>query len=158
MKKIIYTNKNGFLVVVTPCSEKLTIEQIAELDVPSGTPFKIIDHADIPTTRVFREAWYADLSNYTKIEIDMVIARQRVQDEVRLLRDPKLQELDVEYQRATETEDKDRMREVAELKQFLRDLPASPAIQEAKTPEELCRVIEDIEEAAKIKENEPSAG
>ena len=137
MKRIIYTNKNGLLIVITPCSEKLTIEQVAEFDVPAGTPFKIIDYSDIPTSRVFREAWYADLSNYTKIEIDMVIARQIVQDEVRLLRDPKLQELDIEYMRASEFQDSATMAEVAAKKQLLRDLPASPAIQEATTPEEL---------------------
>ena len=64
-------------------------------------------------------------------------ARLIVQDVIRTERMPAFGRLDIEYQRATETEDKDRMKEIAALKQVLRDLPASPAIQEAKTPEEL---------------------
>ena len=35
----------------------LTIEEIAAKDVPVGKPFKIVDVADIPTDRTFRNAW-----------------------------------------------------------------------------------------------------
>ena len=71
------------------------------------------------------------------ITIDIDKARLITQDLIREARKPVLEKLDIEYQRATETEDKNRMKAVASLKQLLRDLPASPAIQEAKTPEEL---------------------
>jgi hypothetical protein len=64
-------------------------------------------------------------------------ARLITQDHIRHHRKPVLESLDIEYQRASETEDRDRMKEVVALKQILRDLPANPAIQEAKTPEEL---------------------
>jgi hypothetical protein len=71
------------------------------------------------------------------ITIDIDKARLITQDLIREARKPVLEKLDIDYQRATETEDKNRMKEVASLKQLLRDLPASPAIQKAKTPEEL---------------------
>lgn len=71
------------------------------------------------------------------ITIDMNKARLITQDTIREERKPVLEKLDIEYQRATETEDKDRMREVAALKQILRDLPADPRIEAAKTPDEL---------------------
>ena len=32
-------------------------EEIAAKDVPEGKPFKIIDTADVPTDRTFRNAW-----------------------------------------------------------------------------------------------------
>jgi hypothetical protein len=71
------------------------------------------------------------------IKINMEKAKEIAKDYIRAERRPALERLDVEYQRATETEDRDRMKEVVALKQILRDLPANPAIQEAKTPEEL---------------------
>jgi hypothetical protein len=69
-------------------------------------------------------------------------ARLITQDLIREARKPVLEKLDIEYQRAIETEDKDRMKEVAELKQLLRDLPADPRIEAAKTPEELERLAQ----------------
>jgi hypothetical protein len=35
----------------------LTLEEIIAKDVPPGVPYKIIDAADIPTDRTFRNAW-----------------------------------------------------------------------------------------------------
>jgi hypothetical protein len=35
----------------------LTIEEIAAKDVPEGKPYKIVDVADIPSDRTFRDAW-----------------------------------------------------------------------------------------------------
>lgn len=64
MKRIIYpTDENGVAVVIpTPeALETMTIEEIAAKDIPAGKPFKIIDTADIPTDRTFRNAWeYAE--------------------------------------------------------------------------------------------------
>ena len=39
------------------------IEWIAAKDVPAGKPYKIVDVADIPTDRTFRNAWEADMTN-----------------------------------------------------------------------------------------------
>lgn len=61
-KRIIYPTLNGGVAVIVPAEEcGLTIEQIAEKDVPTGVPFKIVDVADIPSDRTFRNAWeYAE--------------------------------------------------------------------------------------------------
>lgn len=57
-KFIIYPNDEGGVVILTPAPEcGLTIEEIAAKDVPAGKPFKIVDAADIPTDRTFRDAW-----------------------------------------------------------------------------------------------------
>ncbi len=56
--RIIYPNDEGGVSVIIPAPEcGLTIEQIAAKDVPAGKPFKIVDVADIPTDRTFRNAW-----------------------------------------------------------------------------------------------------
>jgi len=55
-KRIIYPTDNGVAIIV-PADCGLTIEQIAAKDVPAGKPYKIVDVADIPTDRTFRNAW-----------------------------------------------------------------------------------------------------
>lgn len=60
MKRIIYPNNEGGVAIVIPSPEALetmTIEEIAAKDVPAGIEFKIIDTADVPTDRTFRNAW-----------------------------------------------------------------------------------------------------
>lgn len=57
-QRIIYPTDNGGVAVIIPAPEcGLTIEEIAAKDVPAGKPFKIIDTADVPTDRTFRDAW-----------------------------------------------------------------------------------------------------
>jgi hypothetical protein len=64
MKRIIYPNDEGGLCVVIPSpNTKLTIQQLAQKDVPAGKPYKIIEDSDVPTDRTFRNAWEADFSN-----------------------------------------------------------------------------------------------
>lgn len=64
-KRIIYqTTENGFegVAVIIPMSNReLTIEQIAQKDVPANTPYKIVNVEDIPFDRTFRAAWEADI-------------------------------------------------------------------------------------------------
>jgi hypothetical protein len=65
MKRIIYPTDDGGVAVIVPAPEcGLTIEEIAAKDVPEGIvvsstprPYKIVDVADIPTDRTFRDAW-----------------------------------------------------------------------------------------------------
>jgi len=59
-KRIIYPNNDGGVSIVIPAPEALetmTIEEIATKDVPEGKPYKIVDVADIPSDRTFRNAW-----------------------------------------------------------------------------------------------------
>jgi hypothetical protein len=59
--RIIYPTDDGVAIEI-PAPEWLaqegnTIEKLAQIRVPSGTPYKIVDVADIPTDRTFRSAW-----------------------------------------------------------------------------------------------------
>ena len=57
-QRIIYPTDDGGVAVIIPAPEcGLTIEEIATKDVPAGKPFKIVDVADIPSDRTFRNAW-----------------------------------------------------------------------------------------------------
>lgn len=57
-KRIIYPTPDGGVAVIVPAPNcNLTIQQIAAKDVPAGVAFKIIDAADVPADRTFRNAW-----------------------------------------------------------------------------------------------------
>lgn len=56
-QRIIYPTDNGGVAVIIPAECGLTIEEIAAKDVPAGKTFKIVDVADIPEDRTFRNAW-----------------------------------------------------------------------------------------------------
>lgn len=56
--RIIYPTDDGGVAIIVPAAEcGLTIEQIAAKDVPAGKEYKIVDVSDIPTERLFRNAW-----------------------------------------------------------------------------------------------------
>ena len=58
MKRIVYTNESGGVSVVIPAPEcPLTLEQIAQKDVPQNVPYWFVDETDIPTDRTARDAW-----------------------------------------------------------------------------------------------------
>jgi hypothetical protein len=65
-QRIIYPSDDGGVAVIIPAPEWLaqsgnTIEKLAEMRVPEGKPFKIVDVSDIPEDRTFRAAWeYAE--------------------------------------------------------------------------------------------------
>jgi len=55
--RIIYQTNEGGVSIIVPADCGLTIEQITAKDVPAGLPYQIVDVADIPTDRTFRNAW-----------------------------------------------------------------------------------------------------
>ena len=56
--RIIYPTDDGEVAVIVPAPEcGLSIQAIAAKDVPAGKPYKIVDVADIPSDRTFRNAW-----------------------------------------------------------------------------------------------------
>lgn len=64
-QRIIYQNDEGGVAIIVPtpeCLQEHTIEEIAAKDVPAGKPYKIVDVADLPSDRTFRNAWDIDPS------------------------------------------------------------------------------------------------
>lgn len=79
-KRIIYPQDDGRVAIVTPFLNiavdgsgewiplrpeqeipeglrRITVEEIAERDVPAGKPWKIVDVSEIPEDRTYRNAW-----------------------------------------------------------------------------------------------------
>ncbi len=57
-KRIIYPTSDGGVSVIIPAPDcGLSIEEIAQKDVPAGVEYKIVDVSEIPQERLFRNAW-----------------------------------------------------------------------------------------------------
>jgi len=63
--RIIYKTIEGTLSVISPAKCGLSIQQIAEKDVPAGRPYKIISANDLPDDRMYRNAWTVEDSILT---------------------------------------------------------------------------------------------
>jgi hypothetical protein len=61
-KRIIYPTDDGGVAVIIPAESV----EAAMKDIPAGKPYKIIDAADVPADREFRNAWTADFSEVTE--------------------------------------------------------------------------------------------
>lgn len=59
MKRILFPNDDGGVAVIIPTESV----ELAMKDIPSGKPYLIVDAADIPADREFRNAWTADFIN-----------------------------------------------------------------------------------------------
>lgn len=65
---IIYKNDEGRVSVIIPAPEAvvlLGIDAIAQKDVPTGKPYKIVDASEIPTDRIARDLWDVDDADLT---------------------------------------------------------------------------------------------
>jgi hypothetical protein len=54
--RIIFQSESGGVAVIVPTGSV----ELALKDVPEGVPYEIVDAADIPSDRTFRNAWVAN--------------------------------------------------------------------------------------------------
>ena len=67
-QRIIFPNDEGGVSVIIPAPEAMSlygIDAIAQKDVPTGKPYKIVDVSEIPTDRSQRNAWTVDEAELT---------------------------------------------------------------------------------------------
>lgn len=67
-KRVIYKTEEGTVAVFIPAPEALkkhTIKELADVCVPKGLKYKIVDASEIPTDRTFRNAWDIDEAELT---------------------------------------------------------------------------------------------
>jgi len=143
MRVIVYTRPDGGTSVCHPAwNDKLRpagdtddalLERCLTRIPADAVDVKIVEHDTIPLDRTFRDAWK---QNATKIEVDMPKAREIHMKRIRIARDKKLAELDVNTMKALGRGDVEERNRVEMLKQTLRDLPATFNLNVA-TPEEL---------------------
>ena len=62
-QRIIFKTDDGGVGVIVPSDEamqKYTMQEIAQKDVPTNAPYKIVPVEDVPSDRSFRDAWEID--------------------------------------------------------------------------------------------------
>nr|BAR18062.1 hypothetical protein [uncultured Mediterranean phage uvMED] len=64
-QRIIYKNTDGSISIIIPTDCGLTVEQIAQKDVPTGLNYKIVNVSEISSDRTFRNAWTIDDAELT---------------------------------------------------------------------------------------------
>ena len=65
-KRIIYKQENGTVAILMPSPNcELSVEEVAQKDVPTGLPYKIVNVSEISTDRTFRGAWTIDDAELT---------------------------------------------------------------------------------------------
>jgi hypothetical protein len=106
-------------------------------------PNQYISHREmpdeaIPTDRTFRNAW-ADITPELTIDIDMAKAREIHLDRIRMQRNAELSKLDVEVMKAQDIGDTEKLAQIRQRKQELRDLPTTlrPTLDASNTVDEL---------------------
>ena len=131
--RFVYTDDDGMLIVVCPADNTArTLDEIKTLNCPTTNTIYTVQPSDCPTDRSFRDAWSYDGSNFG---INITKAKEIHKDRIRLAREKKFEELDVEFQRALETS-ADTSAIVAK-KQALRDAPAASGITTAANANDL---------------------
>lgn len=144
-QRIVFKNVDGSCGIIVPAPEalqRMSIEDIAEKDVPPGLQFRITTTDKIPVDRTFRGAWTDDNPTDT-VDVDMPKARILHMNSLRSLRDEKLKALDIEHIKAEEQGDATLKSNIATQKQELRDMPQTFDLSVATTPEELKAMIPD---------------
>ena len=121
-KRIIWTEPSGQVAVLYPI---LPVEDCIK-DVPDGLSYHIVEDSEIPKNTFFSRAWKIVDG---KIEMDIVKARNVHRENIRLARQEKLAELDIEFQRALEASADTST--IVSKKQALREAPADSAIDAA---------------------------
>ena len=58
-KRILFPTDEGGVSIIIPTESV----EAAMKDIPSGKPYLIVDAADIPADREFRNAWTADFTD-----------------------------------------------------------------------------------------------
>lgn len=65
MQVILYKQDNGNIAVMAPATNSgLSVEQVAQKDVPTGKPYLICDVSELPQD-VPQEAWVIDDAEFT---------------------------------------------------------------------------------------------
>lgn len=133
-KRIVYINPDNTITVIVP-APTADVDGIVKSQVPEGAAYRILNASELPFRDDYRVSWKVD-QNF-KIYHDLKIAKEVHKDRIRKLRQPKLDALDLKYQRADEDGDLELKKAIVLNKKKLRDLTTHPAIESAKTIDEL---------------------
>lgn len=99
MDVIIYKQDDGSVAVMSPSNTcGMTMQQIADKDVPEKCEWRVVKTTELPSNNEYFDAWRYD----TDITIDVQEAHKLKRDRMRLLREPILKNLDIQFMKRLE--------------------------------------------------------
>jgi len=128
-KVIIYEGDDG-LEVISPASH-LKPSEVASYLVPHAKKYRIVETSQLPPDPEFWGAWTIDC------EVDIEKAKSIWLDKIRLVRNEKLKQLDLEWMIAMEQGESKQAGEIAAKKQLLRDVTERREFRKVKTVEQI---------------------
>jgi len=145
MRVIISTRPDGGVDIThLPVDTDAAITKaLAHYPFDRNSNAQVVDEAVIPPRdKIFRKGLRQQGAN---VVFDIPVCRELGRNQLRLIRTPLLDALDIEYMMADENGDDpvEKVRIAAE-KQVLRDVTADPRIDAARTLEELKAVLLDV--------------
>ncbi len=142
----------GIFIIAPEALNHLTKQEILNKCIPIETPYREITDGELPANRLFRNAWTDDLPGST-VDVDLEKAKDIHLDRLRVMRDKKLKELDGLEFKYLGQGDGDRLTQLRQLKQKLRDLPETLDLANAKSPEELLKLWDKDVEKPRVYKN-----
>lgn len=124
MDKVVLIQEGDFVIVVTPLNQ--TAESLSA-SIPGS---KVVDRSALPS-REWRDAWTIDC------KVDLNKAKKIWQKKIRVARNKKLKDLDIEWMQAMERGEVKKAGSIAAQKQVLRDLPEREEFMNATSLDEI---------------------
>lgn len=144
-KVVIFNGKMNapYLEIFDPDSNEESLTNMVNKLKEEGVVYRVVDEASLPLQdKDFQTAWKMVEDG---IEIDMEKCREMTRFKFRKLRSAEFVKLDLEFMKAMENADMDRVREIGIMKRKLRDIPEHPLFNEALTLADLRAIqLEDL--------------
>ena len=130
MSEVILYEHEGGVAISTPAPD-VDIRTVIARDIPKGCDYRVVDRSKLPDDRTFRGAWTIDC------KVDMDKAKEIWLDQIRIARNERLKELDIEWMKAIERGENKEASDIAAVKQSLRDVTERADIHKCKTASSL---------------------
>ena len=114
--RVVYKNEDGVAIIIPSRGEN--IDEVIAKGGPDGAEYKIIEASEIPSDREFREAW-----EYSSgVDVSFEKAKEVQRNRWREVRRGLFNVLDIEFLRASEIGDAEKIDIIKQKKQILRDV------------------------------------
>jgi hypothetical protein len=134
MRTLAITRTDGGISIMRVLQDDANLDQEVGKCGLDVVDYRVIEEADVPTDRTFRNAW---TDTQEAIEVDMEKAKVFHMERIRAARTPQLQALDIEWMKAMGKMDQPAADKIEAQRQALRDLPQTLDLSKATTPDAL---------------------
>jgi len=143
---IVWTTEDGSVRITQMVDDSIDVDEEIERIASSQPELTFRFKGKLSETGIAINFFYKALvlDEDDNFAYDMAKARDVWKDILRRLREPKLQELDLQYQLADEDGDAELKAEIVAKKRILRDCTADPAIAAATSLNDLRRTLPEL--------------